>query len=75
MKTLLDVIAIIAAIVVITTVLLQSRSSSLGGVFGGGSDAGAYRTRRGAERTIFYVTIGAAVVLVMSVLLSILAKG
>jgi protein translocase SecG subunit len=73
-KSLFDFITIVSAIVVITTVLLQSRGSSLGGAFGGGDAAGGYRTRRGAERTIYYGTIVGMVVFVLSVLLSILAK-
>jgi protein translocase SecG subunit len=73
MKLLFDYITVLAAITIITTVLLQSRDSSLGGAFGGG-DSGGYRTRRGAERTIYYLTIAAGVVFVASVLLSIIAK-
>lgn len=73
MKLLFDYITVLAAITIITTVLLQSRDSSLGGAFGGG-DGGGYRTRRGAERTIYYLTIVSGVVFVASVLLSILAK-
>jgi len=73
MKALFNDITVVMAIIIITTVLLQSRGSSLGEAFGGG-DAGGYRTRRGAERTIYYATIVAAVIFVLSVLLSILAK-
>jgi preprotein translocase subunit SecG len=73
MKLIFDYITIVAAITIITTVLLQSRDSSLGGAFGGGDSSG-YRTRRGAERTIYYLTIVAGVVFVASVLLSIIAK-
>lgn len=73
MKALFNYITVITAIIIITMVLLQSRGSSLGASFGGG-DAGAYRTRRGAERGVYYATIGAAVVFVLSVLLSILSK-
>jgi preprotein translocase subunit SecG len=72
-KALFNYITIISAISIITTVLLQSRGSGLGGAFGG-SDGGGYRTRRGAERTLYYTTIGSAVVFVASLLLSILAK-
>ena len=74
MKALLNYLAVISAITIITTVLLQSRGSGLGGAFGGGNAGGGFRTRRGAEKTLYYATIGAAVVLVLSVLLSILAK-
>ena len=72
MKALFNYITIISAITIITTVLLQQQGSGLGASFGG--DTGGFRTRRGAEKTIYYITIGAAVVFVMSVLLSILSK-
>jgi len=72
-KLLFNIITIISAVILITTILLQSQGSGLGGAFGGG-DSGGYRTRRGAEKMIYYVTIGAAVIFVLSVILSILAK-
>ena len=72
MKSLFNYITIVSAIVVITTVLLQSKDANAGAAFGGG-DSG-FRTRRGAEKSIYYVTIGAGVIFVLSVLLSILAK-
>jgi protein translocase SecG subunit len=72
MKALFNDVTITAAIVLITTVLLQQQGSGLGGAFGGAE--GGYRTRRGAERVIYFATIVSAVVLVASVLLSILAK-
>ena len=74
MRNLFNYITIIAAIIIITTVLLQSRGSSLGGAFGGADSGGGYRTKRGAEKTIYYATIGAAVIFVLAVLMSILAK-
>lgn len=73
MKLFFDYLTVLSAISIITTVLLQSRDSSLGGAFGGG-DSGGYRTRRGAERSIYYLTIISGVVFVASILLSILAK-
>jgi protein translocase SecG subunit len=75
-KNLFNYITVISAIVVITTVLLQSQDAGLGGAFGGGGggEGGGYRTKRGAERSIYYLTIGAGVVFVLSVILSILAK-
>lgn len=63
----------VSAVVIITTVLLQSRGSSLGASFGGG-DSGGYRTRRGAEKGLYYTTIGAGFVFVLSVILSILSS-
>lgn len=73
MKIIFNYITVLAGIVVITAVMLQARGSGLGGAFGG-SSGGEFRTRRGAEKGIYYLTIGGAVVFVLSVLLSILAK-
>ena len=73
MKTLFNYITVISAIVLITAVLLQTQGTSLGSSFGGG-ESGGYRTRRGAERGIFYLTIGTAVVFLLSIILGILAK-
>lgn len=56
----LDVIQILVCVLLITLVLLQARGSGLGSVFG--QDNAVIRTRRGAERLIFQVTIVAAVI-------------
>lgn len=73
MKALFNYITIVSAITIITTILLQSRGSSLGAGFGGG-DTALYRTKRGTEKVLYYATIVAGVVFVLSVILSILAK-
>lgn len=52
----LAVSQIIISIVVIILILLQERTSGLSGVFGG-SEGGAYQTRRGFEKIIFVSTI------------------
>jgi len=44
----------------IALILLQSKGSGLGGIFGG--DSAVYQTKRGVEKTLFNVTIGAAIV-------------
>lgn len=49
----------ILAIILITAILLQQRGSGLGSAFGG--DSAVYRTKRGAEKIIFYGTIAVAV--------------
>lgn len=41
--------------VLITLILLQQRGSGLGSAFG--QEGGAYATRRGAQKKIFYATI------------------
>jgi protein translocase SecG subunit len=53
-------------------ILIQSRGQSLGATFGG--DTNFYRSRRGAEAVVFNATIVFAVLFVLSVGLSILAK-
>jgi preprotein translocase subunit SecG len=52
----LQIVQIIISICLITAVLLQVKGQGLGGIFGG-SDSGIYKTRRGAERTLFNLTI------------------
>lgn len=52
---------VILSIILIILILLQERTSGLSGVFGGGSENGAYQTRRGFERIIFAATIVIAV--------------
>ena len=52
----LQIVQIIISICLIVAVLLQVKGRGLGGIFGG-SDAGIYKTRRGAERTLFNLTI------------------
>ena len=57
----LSIAQLVLSIVLIILILLQERSSGLSGVSGGGSEGGAYQTRRGFERIIFFSTIVIAV--------------
>lgn len=52
----LSIAQIVISIILIVLILLQERSSGLSGVFGG-TEAGAYQTRRGFEKIIFAATI------------------
>lgn len=72
MKNFFNILTIASAILITITILLQSRGSSLGSSFGG--DSNFYRTKRGAEKVIFNTTIAAALVFVMSVVLSLLSR-
>ncbi len=72
MRNLLNILTIISAILLILSILIQSRGQSLGNTFGG--DTSYYRSRRGAEAVVFNATIVFAVVFVLSVMLSIIAK-
>lgn len=51
-----SVVMIVIAVGIITVVLLQKKGSGVGAVFGGASDS--YRSKRGAEKFLYYITIG-----------------
>ena len=55
MAPYLNVVEILVAILLIFLVLLQAKGSGLGGIFG--QDGSVFRTRRGAEKVIFRLTI------------------
>ena len=55
MSKYLNVAQIVVSILLIVSVLLQSRGSGLGSVFGG--EGNIYKTKRGAEKFIFILTI------------------
>ncbi|MEK7149472.1 MAG: preprotein translocase subunit SecG [Patescibacteria group bacterium] len=52
----LSIAQIIISIVLIILILLQERSSGLSGALGG-TETGAYQTRRGIEKIIFVATV------------------
>lgn len=62
MKNILAIITIVSSIMLIIAILLQNQGSGLGTAFGGESNF--YRTKRGAEQVLFYLTIVLAVVFV-----------
>jgi protein translocase SecG subunit len=55
MKNILYTVQIVISILLIVAILLQQKGSSLGMTFGG--DSSIYRTKRGAEKFIFRLTI------------------
>jgi len=67
MNSILFYTQIITSIALIVLIVLQQRGTALGAGFGGGSEA--YSTRRGAQKKIYYLTIGVATLfLVLGVL-------
>jgi preprotein translocase subunit SecG len=54
-QTLLSVALIVVSILLSTAILLQQRGTGLGLAFGG--DTTIFRTKRGLEKALFYVTI------------------
>jgi protein translocase SecG subunit len=66
MQTFLQVVVIVSAVLLTIVILLQNQGSGLGMAFGG--ESGFYRTKRGAERVLFFATIALAVIFVGSVI-------
>lgn len=69
-----QVVVIIIAAALITAILLQSKGAGLGGLFGG-EGGSLYKTRRGAEKYLFNVTIGLSVAFFVFTILTFLAVG
>lgn len=55
MKPVINLIQIILAVLLIVVIIIQQKGTGLGGTFGG--EMSFYRTRRGAEKMLFYLTI------------------
>ncbi len=68
MQTYLNVAQIILSSALIIAVLLQVKGGGLGGIFGQADTV--YRTKRGAEKTLFQLTI---VLVVLFIAISIVA--
>lgn len=55
MKPIIALIQITLGILLILVILIQQKGSGIGTAFGG--DLGFYRTKRGAEKLLFWTTI------------------
>ncbi len=55
MLQILKIVQIVLSILLVAAILVQARGVGLGSVFGG--EGNIYRTKRGAEKTIFKATI------------------
>ena len=62
---------IVLAISLIVTILLQQTGAGLGGAFGGADSMSGFHERRGAEKTLFYITIILAILFTVSAFLSL----
>ncbi len=67
---IINYIIYISGIAIVILVLLQQRGSGLGSAFG--QEGGAYATRRGAQETIYWLTIVCGAVFIGSALLALL---
>ena len=55
MNKILIITQIVFAVLLTAVILLQNRGASVSGLFGG--TGSVYRTKRGIEKTLFYLTI------------------
>lgn len=69
MKPVISLIQIILGILLILVIIIQQKGSGLGSAFGG--DLSFYRTKRGAEKLLFYATIVIAVAFITSSLVGL----
>jgi len=72
MKNILSVLQIVTSLVLIVVILLQAQGTGLGGLFGGGGEE--YRSKRGIEKILFYLTIILSVVFLGLSLLGVAIK-
>lgn len=70
MKAAISLIQIILGVLLILVIIIQQKGSGLGASFG--SSMSFYRTKRGAEKLLFYATIGIAVAFILSSLVGLL---
>jgi preprotein translocase subunit SecG len=68
METYLNIAQIILSVAVIVACLLQVKGGGLGGIFGQADTV--YRSKRGAEKTLFQLTI---VLVALFIIVSIIA--
>lgn len=66
-------IQIILSVLLVASILLQQSAAGLGGAFGDNFSSG-FHTRRGAEKTLFNITLILAILFAISAILSILSK-
>jgi preprotein translocase subunit SecG len=69
-----QIIVIIISIALVASVLLQSKGAGLGGIFGGETGS-LYKTRRGAEKYLFNLTIGLSIAFFIFSILTFIAVG
>lgn len=69
MKPAIYLTQIILGTLLILVIIIQQKGSGLGSTFGG--DLGFYRTKRGAEKLLFYVTIFLSAALIISSLIGL----
>lgn len=70
MKPVVSLIQIIVGVLLIVVIIIQQKGSGLGSAFGG--DLGFYRTKRGAEKLLFYTTFVLSAIFILLALIGLL---
>jgi preprotein translocase subunit SecG len=65
----MPIIQIVLSVLLVTAILLQQRGSGLGAAFGG--EGNVFRTKRGVEKGLFYVSIGLSVLFFATAILNV----
>ena len=65
-------VIIFSGIVLVIAIMLQQKGGGLGSAFGG--ESGAYRSKRGAEKMLLYLTIVMAVIFIGTTLTTLIIK-
>jgi preprotein translocase subunit SecG len=63
LQNILLIAQITASVLLVISVLLQNRAEGLGSMFGGGGEI--FRTKRGLEKFLYYLTIVLVAILVV----------
>ena len=72
MRGIYTVLEIILSLLLIVVIIFQSRGNGGGMAFGGGGES--YRSKRGLEKILFYVTIILAAFFALISILSLVSK-
>lgn len=68
-QLLLPIIQLVLSVLLVAAILLQQRGSGLGAAFGG--EGNVFRTKRGVEKGLFYVSIGLSVLFFATAILNV----
>ena len=64
MKNILLIVQIILSSIIVVSVLLQAQGTGLGSTWGGGGET--FHTRRGVEKVVYYLTMVALALFVVT---------
>lgn len=69
MKNLLTIIQIIISVLLIVSIILQNRGQGLSSGFGGGGES--YRSKRGMEKFLLYLTVILVILFTITLIMSL----